>query len=109
MEIHNIPIDGGVKVVPMSDVDMTSSVDLRKVLQKLVRQKPKKLIVSLENVEYIDSSGLATLIECMQECLKYKGSFRLVISNSKIMEVFRLARLDRNVFQIYKSNEEAEK
>ena len=99
VEIKIIGNEEETKVIPVDDVDMTTSVELREALQKLLRRKTKKIIVSLEKVNYIDSSGLATLIECHQECNKYKGSMTLLIDNPKIMDVFKLARLDR-VFDI---------
>jgi anti-sigma B factor antagonist len=86
-------------VAPSGEVDMSSSVKLREVLQRLVKKKIPKLVVNLEEVSYIDSSGLATLVECMQEMKKYGGEMKIVVTKKAILDVFQLARLDR-VFRI---------
>ena len=49
------------------EVDLYRSPEVRKGLLDLVSETPKKLAVNLSRVSYIDSSGLATLIEAFQK------------------------------------------
>ena len=100
MEIKVIDREDGKMVMPIGEIDMNTSMRLRKEFLKLHHFQPKVLFVNLERVSYIDSSGLATLIECMQEMEKYGGTLKLIISQPHILDVFKLARLD-TVFQIY--------
>ena len=105
-EIKEQDIDNGKIITPVGEIDMKSSVDLREILQKLVREKTAALIVDLQEITHIDSSGLATLIECLQEINKYNGCFKLIINNPKIIDVFKLAKLDY-VFRIYSDRHQA--
>ena len=54
----------------------------------------------MENVSYIDSSGLAVLIEAMQKVEKYGGKFALAGLQENVKPIFEIARLDQ-VFHIY--------
>ena len=81
------------------DVDMRSSPELRAELLVVSKEKPKRVIVSLEHVGYIDSSGIATLIECLKNVHHAGGKLSLVGVNEDIYPVFELAHLTE-VFDI---------
>ena len=66
----------------------------------MIEKKPKQLIVDLSRVTYIDSSGLAALIEGMQNVEEYGGKFALAGLQETIRTIFEIARLDQ-VFQIF--------
>jgi anti-sigma B factor antagonist len=59
-------------------------------------------------VTYIDSSGIATLVEGLQLADEHKIRFKLVGLSRAILEVFELVRLE-SVFEIYTTEEEAMK
>ena len=88
------------------DVDLYTSPDLRKVIAKLAKKKMDPLVVDLRQVDYMDSSGVATLVEGLQLTGHYKGSFRVASLNDGVREVFELARLDK-VFDIYDDLDQA--
>ena len=98
------PDDGVVLVSVTGDVDLYSSPELRKHILSQTKSKTPVIIVDLQNVDYMDSSGVATLVEGLQQVNKYKG--KLLISNlcPGVKEVFELSRLDR-VFDIYDTSE----
>ncbi len=82
------------------EVDMFSSPQARNAIMELVKKRVPKVIVELSDVSYMDSSGVATLIEGLQLCQKYNG--RLVVAGLRenVREVFELTRLDK-IFKIY--------
>ncbi|GAB4341434.1 MAG: STAS domain-containing protein [Candidatus Abyssubacteria bacterium] len=99
--------EGDATVIRVSgDVDLDTSPKLRKALIDAVNKKHSPIVVDLSDVTYIDSSGVATLVESLQLSSKYGGTFRLVGLNDHVSEVFKLARLQR-VFMIYDSVDEA--
>ena len=99
MEIKQTDGDGRSEVTVSGDLDMQSSPELRKALLDLVRKRAPHIIINLQAVPYIDSSGLATLVECMQGTNRYKGRLQLIGVHKNIWPVFELARLDK-VFDI---------
>ena len=87
--------DGGTCVVrPRGDVDLAVSQDLRRVL--LARAKAgHELVVDMSGVGYIDSSGIASLIEAFQTIRQQNLRFALAAVPERAMRVLKLARLDR--------------
>lgn len=88
------------------EVDMFSSPDVRKAIMEVVKKKIPKLVIDLHDVNYMDSSGVATLIEGLQLCQKYDGSLRLARLRDNVREVFELTKLDK-IFKIYTDVETA--
>jgi anti-sigma B factor antagonist len=66
----------------------------------MVEEKPQQIVVDLAKVTYIDSSGLAVLIEGMQNVESYGGKFALAGLQENVRPIFEIARLDQ-VFRIY--------
>jgi anti-sigma B factor antagonist len=87
------------------DVDLYSSPQVRKAIIALTEKRAPVIMVDLHHVGYMDSSGVATLVEGLQQTGKYKGKFKLFGLTSAVREVFELSRLDK-VFEIY-PNEDA--
>jgi len=87
-------------------VDIATSPELRGELRLAVEQKRPRIIVDLAGVTFVDSSGLATLIEALQGTGRYDGKLVLCALGSTVLGVFQLANLD-NIFKITVSREEA--
>lgn len=90
----------GFRVVSVGgEVDLSWSPQLRKaILDALATKKP--VAVNLSQVSYIDSSGIAALVEGFQQARGKNQRFALVAISSAVRAVLELARLDR-VFPIY--------
>jgi anti-sigma B factor antagonist len=88
------------------EVDLYSSPELRKVLLELTGAKDMAIIVDLGKVKYMDSSGVATLVEALQQVGKYDGKLKLINLRDVVKDVFELSRLDK-VFEIYQTLDEA--
>ena len=96
-----------VSMVSISgDVDLYSSPQVRKVIIGLIERKAPVIMVDLQAVGYMDSSGIATLVEGLQQVGKYKGELKLFGLTAAVREVFELSRLDK-VFQIYPTEDAA--
>ncbi|MBC8269497.1 MAG: STAS domain-containing protein [Rhodospirillaceae bacterium] len=96
---HEITEQDGALIVGFSgDVDLQSSPDARKILLECVARK-MPVLVDLSKVNYIDSSGIASLVESLQTARKAGGSLLLVSVSEAALRVLELARLDK-VFTI---------
>lgn len=91
--------DGAVIVRPAGDIDLSGSPTLRQEIKKAQGSAPKRLVIDLAAVPYMDSSGVATLVEAMQ--IARRGGTRLVLCGlqDKVRSIFEIARLD-TVFTI---------
>ena len=98
----------GAKVVALSgDVDLGHSPTLRKALMELMFEHAH-VVVDLSAVTYIDSSGIAGLVEAYQMSRKNSTRFALAAISDPVRRVLQLARLDR-VFTIVATVEDAVK
>lgn len=99
IDIHTENRDGAAIVRPKGDVDLQRSPVLREHLKSVSDRKPSRLVVDLSEVSYMDSSGVATLVEAMQ--LARKGKYPLVLCclQDRVKSIFEIARLD-TVFEI---------
>ncbi len=90
-----------LNVVPLEgEIDLHVSPQIGARLTALIKEKPSQLVVDLSQVSYIDSSGLAVLIEAMQSVGSYGGKFALAGLQEAVRPIFEIARLDQ-VFRIF--------
>jgi anti-sigma B factor antagonist len=97
---------GAAKVVDVDgDVDLGTSVDLRR---KLFAALPltHTLALNLHAIRYIDSSGIATLIEVLKDSQRLNKNFVLFGLSTAVEEVFRLTHVIR-IFRIVQTEQEA--
>jgi anti-sigma B factor antagonist len=88
-------------VLPLEgEIDLHVSPRVAASLAAMMEQKPRRLVVDLSAVSYIDSSGLAVLIEGMQNVEAYGGKLVLAGLQEKVRPIFEMARLDQ-VFIIF--------
>jgi anti-sigma B factor antagonist len=97
---HSTRVERGVLVIALEgDVDLEHSPKAREVLLDGVEQG-KGVYVDMSAVSYIDSSGVASLVEAFQAAKQKQSSFALVSVNPAALRVLQLARLDK-VFVIH--------
>jgi anti-sigma B factor antagonist len=83
------------------EVDLNNSPDARRIILNCLKKK-RHVMVDMSAVDYIDSSGVASLVEGFQYARSNDLDFALVAVSDAAMSVLRLARLDQ-VFHIYPS------
>jgi anti-sigma B factor antagonist len=102
---HRVREERGILVVSFEgDVDLEYSPKARRVLLDSVKRQ-RDVLVDLSGVSYIDSSGVANLVEAFQLARQEGTGFALVSVNAAALRVLRLARLDK-VFTIHASLED---
>ncbi len=103
---HTVREEGGRCIVALSgEVDLEQSPKARQVLLDAV-DRSLPVLVDLEAVSYMDSSGIASLVESFQRAKKHSVEFSLVCVNPSVLRVLNLARLDK-VFTIHETVEQA--
>ncbi len=88
------------------DVDLYTSPRLREALLGQIRGGAKNVLVNMGEVGYIDSSGIATLVEGLQLSRTTKTRFGLFALRSNARSVMELARLHK-VFNLFETEQEA--
>ncbi|TDQ83260.1 anti-sigma B factor antagonist [Dongia mobilis] len=100
MTVTSIKEEQGRTVIALSgEIDLENAGDVRKALLAALKHK-KDVLVDLSAVSYIDSSGIASLVEGLQVARKQKNELSLVAVSARALRVLELARLDK-VFSIH--------
>ena len=92
---------GALIVCFEGEVDLDNSPKAREVLRESVGRS-QKVLVDLSGVAYIDSSGVASLVEAFQQAKRRGSEFALVAVSAAALRVLSLARLDK-VFVIHET------
>jgi len=91
------------------EIDLHNSSELRTaLLGTLNKSHPKKIILNLSQVPYMDSSAVAVLVEALQKIRKIGGKICLTNLQPRVKSLLEIARLD-TVFILTDSEEDARK
>lgn len=108
MDLCLTTLDAGdpTVVAVQGEIDVYTAPDLREHLTNLVHTGHHHLVVDLEQVDFLDSTGLAVFITVLRRLRPHGGSLRLVATTERILKVFRITGLTQ-VFPIHHSLAEA--
>ncbi len=88
------------------EIDVYTAPKLRERLVGLINAGHHNLIVNLEGVDFLDSTGLGVLVGALKRVRAQEGSLVLVCTHERLLKIFRITGLAK-VFPIYDSVEAA--
>jgi anti-sigma B factor antagonist len=98
---------GEVTVVHVGgEIDVYTAPMLREHLDEHISRGRHHLVVDLEDVPFMDSTGLGVLVGRLKLVRVKDGTLCLVCSSERILKVFSITGLDK-VFQIFPSLDDA--
>jgi anti-sigma B factor antagonist len=107
LEVQTRQIDGGVTVVaPSGRLDVAGAPTLKAAIGDAVKVGVPRLIIDMEGVSFVDSTGLGSVIAALKMVRSSKGDLRLAAPNQQVRVVLELTTLDR-VFAYYPTVEDA--
>ena len=106
MEITQREKDSVVILDVKGEIDLYNASEIKTMIQKLIDSQKYDVIINLEKVSYIDSSGIGALISSLSSLKKYQGSMKIINLLASVKRVFELTKLI-SFFDIYSSEEEA--
>lgn len=100
--------DGNKVIVltPVGRLDITTAWQFRLTLQECISKQSRHVVVNLGQVNFIDSSGLTSLVAGMRDADKVRGSFRICNVHPEARLVFEVTMMD-SVFEIFPTEDEA--
>lgn len=88
------------------EIDVYTAPKLRDRLVELINAGHYHLIINLEGVDFLDSTGLGVLVGALKRVRSHEGTLRLVCTQERLLKIFRITGLAK-VFPIYESVEAA--
>ena len=97
----------GIEVVDVEgEIDVYTAPRLRELLIDLVNKNNYQLVVNMEKVEFLDSTGLGVLVGGLKRVRAHDGGIDLVCTQGRILRIFRITGLSK-VFNIFDTVDEA--
>jgi len=107
LEVETRPVDNGVTVLaPTGRLDVAGAPALKEAIVELVKNGAPKVVIDMEGVSFVDSTGLGSVISALKQIRNNQGEMRLAAPNQQARVVLELTTLDR-VFPYYATVEEA--
>lgn len=101
--------DGDCNVVELGgEIDVYTSPKVKDAISDLIDRGIYNLVINLENVRYIDSTGLGVLIGGLKRVREHGGSVNLVCTNPQIKKIFDITGLVK-IFGIFETEDAAMK
>lgn len=88
------------------EIDMATAPRLRQHVLTVTARNPEGLVLDLDRVDFIDSTGLGVMVGAAKRMRMIDGGFRIVCSQTHLNDLFKITRLDE-VFDLYESLEDA--
>ena len=99
----NVRKEGDHSVLEVAgEIDVYTAPKLREQLIELVSDGSYHIVVDLEKVDFLDSTGLGVLVGGLKRVRNHDGSLQLVCTQEKILKIFRITGLTK-VFPIHSS------
>ena len=98
--------DGIEDIDVQGEIDMYTAPRLRELLIDLVSKGSYQLVVNLDKVGFLDSTGLGVLVGGLKRVRAHDGSLDLVCTQQRILKIFRITGLTE-VFGIYETADQA--
>jgi anti-sigma B factor antagonist len=99
-------VDSHSVVDVKGEIDVYTAPKLREKLIELVSEGSYDVVVNLEGVDFLDSTGLGVLVGALKRVKAHDGTLSLVCTQDKILKIFKITGLTK-VFPIHESVEEA--
>jgi anti-sigma B factor antagonist len=107
LKVNDYTGDDGLTVITVEgEIDVYTAPKLREKLIDLVNKGKFHLLVDMEKVEFLDSTGLGVLVGGLKRVRAHDGSLELVCTQERILKIFRITGLTK-VFGIHDTIDEA--
>jgi len=106
MDINKRTKDDIVVLDITGEIDLYNAPEIKDIINKLIEEQKYNVIINLEKVSYIDSSGIGALISSLSNLKKYQGGLKIINVYASVRKVFELTKLT-SFFEIYDSEEDA--
>ena len=90
----------------VGEIDLYNAPEIKDIINKLIEERNYNIIIDLEKVSYIDSSGIGALISSLSNLKKYQGGLKIINVYGSVKKVFELTKLT-SFFEIHDSEDEA--
>ncbi len=102
LSLDTYEVDGRSVVAVGGEIDVYTAPRLRDRISEVVAGGRHDLLIDLEKVDFLDSTGLGVLVGALKKTRVHNGSLELVCNNDRLLKIFKITGLAK-VFTIHAS------
>ena len=106
LDITSERSEGVCSIALRGEVDVYTAPRLKEALVSAIESGCSNVVIDMEKVGFIDSSGLGVLVSALRRARENGGAVRIVCTRDNILKIFRITGLDK-VFPIFADAAEA--
>ncbi len=106
LSLQTREVSGRTIVAVGGEIDVYTAPKLRDKITELVAEGHHELVIDMENVDFLDSTGLGVLVGGLKKVRAHDGSMELICSQDRLLKIFRITGLAK-VFTIHESESAA--
>lgn len=104
----NVKKDKGIPVVKLNgEIDVYTYPQLNEVMEKIILEGNYNIVINLEEVRYIDSTGLGVLANSASKILAHKGQLNIVCTKPQVRKIFVVSGLMHKNLALYENEHTA--
>src|SRR5207245_8985420 len=98
LDVESRHTDTGVTVLaPSGRLDVAGAPALKEAVSEAIKDEKPRLVIDMEGVSFVDSSGLGSVVAALKQVRRSKGDLRLAAQNTQVRVVLELTALERVV------------
>jgi anti-sigma B factor antagonist len=106
LNLRTSELDGVTVFAVEGEIDVYTAPRLRDRITELVGDGAYQIVVDLEGVDFLDSTGLGVLVGGLKKVRAHGGSLQLVCTQERLLKIFRITGLAK-VFAIHDDTDAA--
>lgn len=107
LQVNVRVLEGGIHALEFhGEIDVYNSANVKDALARLLDDGNARVVVNLEQVRYIDSTGLGAMLEGFEKFKRKQGSMVIVCTHPRIVRIFKITGLD-NIMRVFQNEQEA--
>jgi anti-sigma B factor antagonist len=106
LSLQTREVDSRTIVAVGGEIDVYTAPKLRDKITELVGQGHHDLVIDMEGVDFLDSTGLGVLVGGLKKVRAHDGSMELICAQDRLLKIFRITGLAK-VFVIHETADEA--
>ena len=87
--------EGETVVRAAGELDVNTAPELREQLTRLIGEDPRRIVVDLSEVSFVDSTALSVLVSALKRLRQADGDLELAAPNPSVRRVFEITGLTR--------------
>ena len=90
-------------IIVQGEIDIYTCPKLQKSMNSLIDEGHESFVLNLENIQYIDSTGLGTIAQAAQQLMDNEGEISIICNKPQVKKIFEVSGLSEKNIKLYEN------